>query len=187
MGLTQLEAELDATADYYRRLACTRLIVPWVPPELRTDWHALARRLGDIAQKLARFGMCLGYHHHDFEFARVDGQRALDVLLANPAAADCFVELDTAWVHAGGEDAIAYIQKYAGRCPLIHLKDFSRDTDGKTIDQPVGRGELHLPGLFAAARDAGVQWALVELDRCPDGSMATARACIEHLMAGGFC
>ena len=33
-------------------------------------------------------------------------------------------EQDTCWVKASGVDPAAYIRKYSGRAPVVHLKDF---------------------------------------------------------------
>ena len=73
-----------------------------------------ARLLGETAKKL---GMTLLYHNHDFEFVKIGGKYALDVLYDTVPADLLQTELDTCWVNVGGEDPSAYVRKYAGRAP----------------------------------------------------------------------
>ena len=80
-----------------------------------------AKVLGEAAKKK---GMTLLYHNHDFEFALIDGEYALDVLYREVPASLLETELDICWVNISGEDPAAYIRKYAGRAPVVHLKDF---------------------------------------------------------------
>lgn len=68
--------------------------------------------------------MTLLYHNHDFEFTKVDGAYALDRMYADIPAALLQTELDTCWVNVAGESPVAYLNKYAGRAPVVHLKDF---------------------------------------------------------------
>ena len=77
--------------------------------------------LGEVCNKL---GMTLLYHNHDFEFTKLDGKYALDILYEEVPASLLQTELDTCWVNVGGEDPAAYLTKYSGRAPVLHLKDF---------------------------------------------------------------
>ena len=77
--------------------------------------------LGEVAKG---YGIQLLYHNHDFEFMKVDGKYALDELYDSVPADLLKTELDVCWVNIGGENPADYIRKYAGRCPVVHLKDF---------------------------------------------------------------
>jgi sugar phosphate isomerase/epimerase len=33
-------------------------------------------------------------------------------------------ELDTCWIRVAEEDPVQYIEKYSGRAPVVHLKDY---------------------------------------------------------------
>lgn len=98
-------------------------------------------------------------------------------------------ELDTCWVNVAGEDPCAYIRKYAGRCPVVHLKDFvgskkegevlyaliqadgSDDVKVETEKEPafdfrpVGYGKQNIPAIIAAGLESGASWFIVEQDR----------------------
>ncbi|MBO4501853.1 MAG: sugar phosphate isomerase/epimerase, partial [Clostridia bacterium] len=95
-------------------------------------------------------------------------------------------EQDTCWVNVGGEDPAAYLVKYTGRAPVVHLKDFvmknrsvrsglyeligikptERQADeGDFAFRPVGYGVQDVPAILEAAKKAGSEWLVVELDR----------------------
>ncbi len=193
IGLVPLSAHIpyvDMVADPegvlrdYATIGCKYVAIPYLTPEYRPGAARFdeviknAAMIGAVAKKL---GMTLLYHNHDFEFVKLDGKYALDILYESVPADLLQTELDTCWVNIGGEDPSAYIRKYTGRAPLVHLKDF---VGGKTenmyaligIDQkadpaseafelrPVGCGKQDFPSILAAAEDAGAEWVIVEQD-----------------------
>ena len=75
-------------------------------------------------------------------------------------------ELDIAWVHAGGAKPSAYLEKYASRTILVHIKDVKKTATGwETVE--LGKGEVKLADAIAAAKDSSAQWLLVEQDNSP--------------------
>ena len=134
-------------------------------------------------------GIQLLYHNHDFEFVKLSGQYGLDFLYDAVPADLLATELDTCWVNVAGEDPCAYIRKYAGRCPVVHLKDFvgskkegevlyaliqadgSDDVKVETEKEPafdfrpVGYGKQNIPAIIAAGLESGASWFIVEQDR----------------------
>ncbi|MNP58754.1 Xylose isomerase-like TIM barrel [compost metagenome] len=76
------------------------------------------------------------------------------------------VEMDVCWVQFAGQNPIEYINKYAGRLPLLHLKDFSKDEQGQMKTLELGQGSVDLPAVIEGATSAGVEWLIVEQDVC---------------------
>lgn len=169
----------------YAEIGCRYVAIPYLTEEYRPgaakfeEVIAGAKTLGSAAKAL---GMQLLYHNHDFEFVKVDGKYALDVLYGTVPAELLATELDTCWVNVGGEEPAAYVRKYSGRAPLVHLKDFvgskaenmyaliGIDNGGKTADakafefRPVGYGVQDFFSILNAAEDAGADWVVVEQD-----------------------
>lgn len=115
-----------------------------------------------LSRKLAVEGIALGYHNHAVEFEKFGDTRPYDLLMA---AEWLPMELDTCWVHAGGESVPKIISKLHGRLPVVHVKD--RVVYGwEVLDGPVGEGNLDWPEILAGFRDAGTEWLLVEQDTC---------------------
>ena len=91
-------------------------------------------------------------------------------------------ELDTCWVNVAGEDPAAYVLKYSGRAPVVHLKDFTGERsnnmykliglneDKKAEEKnkfefrPVGYGKQDFVKIIAASEQAGAKWLVVEQD-----------------------
>ena len=96
-------------------------------------------------------------------------------------------KLDTYWVHMGGEDPLAYIRKYASRLAYLHLKDRTAPPGDETCPfAEVGQGVLAWSGIFTAAEAAGVEWYIVEQDRCTRPPLESARMSFEYLKSRGM-
>lgn len=190
----------------YATIGCKFVAIPYITEEYRPGQPRFqevidgAKMLGKIAKDL---GMTLLYHNHDFEFDKIDGEYALDVLY-NEVPADLLqTELDTCWVNVGGEVPAEYIRKYTGRAPVVHLKDFYMP--GKKPDKmyeligiddeagkeevavfefrPVGSGMQNFPAILEASHDAGATWVVVEQDAPSMGKtpMECAQSSLEYV------
>ncbi|MBO7274340.1 MAG: sugar phosphate isomerase/epimerase, partial [Clostridia bacterium] len=168
----------------YATIGCKFVAVPYLTPEYRPgtpnfqDVIKNVEMLGAVAKKL---GMTLLYHNHDFEFLKIDGKYALDILYDSVPADLLQTELDMCWVNVGGENPSDYLRKYSGRSPVVHLKDFAGSKSENMYEligiekkaepapqkfefRPVGSGKQDFPTILAAAEKAGVQWVVVEQD-----------------------
>ncbi|MBE6693590.1 MAG: sugar phosphate isomerase/epimerase [Ruminococcaceae bacterium] len=169
----------------YAEIGCKYVAIPYLIPEDRPGSENFsevienAKLIGKVAREL---GMTLLYHNHDFEFDKIDGRYALEVLYDTVPADLLQTELDTCWVNVGGEDPAAYVRKYTGRAPVVHLKDFvgsknenmyeligieskKKETTVPFEFRPVGYGRQDMPAIIKAAENAGAAWVVVEQDR----------------------
>jgi sugar phosphate isomerase/epimerase len=174
-GLDALEADLPALAEELRTLGCDRIALSWIdPPESSDDARAAVARIAEVAQRTTEHGLRFGFHNHWSELAELDdGDTVLDKLRALPAGL-VWLELDLGWVWEAGVDPVAELERTAGRCPLVHIKDFR--ARGTRLDCPVGDGEVGYDRVLPAAVDAGAEWLVVEQDN-PD---APALAAVER-------
>ena len=67
-------------------------------------------------------GLKFGYHNHAHEFNKQDGYVIENYLLEHTDPEKVMFELDVYWASKGGVNPSAYIQKYAGRFPLLHIR-----------------------------------------------------------------
>ncbi|MBN1348403.1 sugar phosphate isomerase/epimerase, partial [candidate division KSB1 bacterium] len=66
------------------------------------------------------------------------------------------------WVQHGKADPVALVKRYAGRCPLLHMKDMA---GGEVqVDVPVGTGILDMKGIIEVAKANDKPWFIVEQD-----------------------
>ncbi|MGI9252139.1 MAG: sugar phosphate isomerase/epimerase family protein [Thermomicrobiales bacterium] len=184
--LSRWENEPDVVLDELRILGCQYGVVPWVEPARRNPLAQAERVVASVVaagEASARRGIPLAYHHHDFEFFPLEGGNGVtlwDLLVERTDPAQVQLELDLYWAHVGGQDPLALLRQYAGRVPLIHVKDAGADLSDRGIprDLPAGSGILDWPALLAAAEEGGARWYIVEQDNPnpadPAGDVAAA-------------
>jgi sugar phosphate isomerase/epimerase len=123
-------------------------------------WKRAAETFNRAGEETQKSGIQLGYHNHTEEFKAVDGQLPYDILLSECDPNLLKMELDLGWIHEAGADPIAYFEKYPGRFPLVHVKDF--DKNGMMTD--VGSGVIEWAKIFAKSDVAGIKHYFVEHD-----------------------
>ena len=187
---TELRENIGAVAERSNALGITRLMTG-VGGELRrenNDWKRVTALLAEGCANAAEAGLEILYHNHAFEFeSKVNGTYGLDYMLETIPASDMGAELDTYWVKTGGEDPGAYIRKYAGRVPHLHIKD--RAPEPAASECPfaeVGSGILDWDDIFEAAEQSGVEWYIVEQDRCVRPPLESARMSFQYLKSRGM-
>lgn len=178
----------EAVLSDYAKIGCKYVAVPYLTEECRpgTDgFAATVEGIRKIAEAAKALGIQLLYHNHDFEFVKIGEEYALDVLYSTIPEDLLKTEIDTCWVNVAGVNPAEYIEKYSGRSPVVHLKDFKKNGEnlGKLYDligiddgeeaeeeedsfsfMPVGHGVQDMPEILAACEDAGAQWVVVEQD-----------------------
>ncbi len=162
-------------------LDCGYAVVPSVPAERRGGVEQVKQlaetfnRWGKLSQSE---GLQFAYHNHSFEFAPLDSITMWDILTEATDPALVALELDVYWVEHGGFDPVELIQRFAGRVPLLHLKDNSSEPGQP--DAPVGEGSLPWDKVLAVAAATGVQWYIVEQDH-PKNALEDVRTSLRNL------
>lgn len=132
------------------------------------DYHKTAQTLNEQGLALAKGGLRLGYHNHNFEFRRFGNESGLEILLKNTEPALVSFEMDAGWVTAAGMDPVALLKAHPGRFRQMHVKEVAKETSPNTamniVAAPVGRGIIDWPKLLGAARAAGIKHFYVEQD-----------------------
>ena len=117
----------------------------------------LFNKSGEVAKKA---GLQFGYHNHDFEFKKIDGQLPYD-LIASTDPNLVKLELDLYWIVKAGLDPVDLFKKYPGRFPLWHVKDMDKSDQSFA---EVGTGSIDFKKIFAARKLAGLTHFFVEQD-----------------------
>src|SRR5204863_41075 len=71
-------------------------------------------------------------HLHGDEFGIRFGKLPYDFLLAETDPKLVAMEMDLCWISVAGKDPIAYFDKYPGRFPLVHVKDWVKDASSNS-------------------------------------------------------
>ena len=182
--LADLIADTEKVLNDYKTIGCKYVAVPYLDAKYRENENIFAdaiQLIASIGEAAEKVGIQLLYHNHDFEFVKFNGKYMLDILYDTVPANHLATELDTCWVNVGGEEPAAYVRKYSGRAPVVHLKDFFGEKSDDMYEligikpsapkrpsgfefRPVGSGLQDIPALLAAAKDAGAEWIVVEQD-----------------------
>jgi sugar phosphate isomerase/epimerase len=136
----------------------------------------LFNKAGETCKKA---GLQFAYHNHAFEFEKVGNVVLYDYLLDNTDPETVKYELDMFWVVAGGQDPMAYFNKYPNRFPLGHVKDM--DKGDKTKNTEVGSGSIDYAKILDAAKEKGMKHFFVEQESFTRPSMESMRMNYEYL------
>lgn len=147
----------DQALDTQAAAGCRYAVMPSMPlgPSLDDikvycDYY---NKVGEMAKKR---GIKFGFHNHAGEFQERDGKVILDYLIENTDKDLVLYELDVYWAKKGGVSPADYINKYAGRFPVLHIKDESIIGDS---------GEIDFESIFKAAYAQGMKDYYVEVER----------------------
>ena len=196
-GIASFEQDFDGAVRFWQTVGAHDVSPGGMMAGCRNSlkgWLEGAKRLDDLGARLRKAGMRLSYHNHGLEFDRFDGdpRRKIDILYEETNPANLFAGFDTAWVQVGGGDPAGYIRKYAGRCPVVYVKDLAAEkTDDDAASSgklmvwftPIGQGVLDWPAIFSAGRDSGVEWYIYEQDTCDCDPLDDARISYKFLEA----
>ncbi|MEU6851622.1 sugar phosphate isomerase/epimerase [Actinacidiphila alni] len=170
-----LRHETAELLDAAQEVGVGTVITPWVAPDSiadRAGVQHLADTLNTAARQAAERGIRIGYHNHDFEFARhVDGVPAYELLaeLLDPAVV---LELDVYWAGVGGADVFDLLPRLGDRVRLLHVvrdREPGNDRPVLGVDATDRMAEvvalagpaLELPVVEVVAHHSDV-WPLVE-------------------------
>ena len=206
----ELSENTDKTIKLYKSVGCRFIAIPWISGEIFQNTNSLdnftaeVKKIGEIC---GENDVTLLYHNHDFEFCKLpNGAYGLDYFYEHVPPGMLQTQIDTCWVKVAGLDPAAYIRKYAGRCPVVHLKDFyiegvaegmyelvGQENDGQKEKtgvfefRPVGHGLQDFPSIYTASRESGAEWAVVEQDLSVGRtSLEAAKLSYEYIQSQGW-
>ena len=140
-------------------------------------WKALGEQMTRVGETLKPLGMRTGFHNHQTEWPRIDGQRPMDVLAANTPK-DFVLQFDVGTCMEAGADPIAWINANPGRIVSIHCKDWAPG-EGKGYRVLFGEGDSPWARIFDAAESVGgVEYYLIEQEGSRFPSLETAERCL---------
>ncbi|MEM0481336.1 MAG: sugar phosphate isomerase/epimerase [Nitrososphaerota archaeon] len=175
--------EFERTLRFNMELGNNKIVIPWLPPEMRADkrgWINSARLISEIADKASAQGFRIGYHNHREEFTPVNGEYPWHIVFDNASHA-VFMQLDTGNALSAGIPStmlVETLKRYPIRSLTIHLKDYSHGR-GFVI---LGEGDVPFREILAACSEVGgTEWLIVEQETHPYPPLESVRRCLENL------
>lgn len=203
----------EESIEFLQIIGAKYCAIPWMDKHKHkgTDSYDLTiEEIKKVGKALKEAGIMLLYHNHDFEFECFENKLLLDWLYESVTTDLLQTEIDTCWVHYAGFDPSEYIEKYTGRSPVVHLKDYVCknknegtiyaliDNGGKDIKKsmkeendfrfkPVGYGVQDIPKILKASEKAGSEYVVVEQDSSLDCTpMQAAKMSRDYLKGLGI-
>jgi sugar phosphate isomerase/epimerase len=181
---------LDARIAFAKEIGLSYMVLAFLQPKERKsldDYRHLADFFNQVGEQCQNAGIQFAYHAHNFEYNVFNGVVAFDDLLAHTDPNLVKIELDCYWMTRAGKDPVAYLKKYPGRFPLLHIKDMKPGhpptTDlmkGADAFTEVGRGIIQWKPIFEAAGDE-LKHYFVEQDKCDGPPIESAKISYEYL------
>jgi len=181
VGLFLLEQDIEREIQYCLEIGCSYIAIPTLTPQWRssnaTGYRKLAAHLQKMALTCKERGITLLYHNHDFDFQQSEGDYLLDILLGETDPTLLQLELDTGWFATVSINPIAYLRKYSGRVPFIHLKDITAERSFAEV----GEGILDIAAYCKVAMECGTQFYIVENDTPRYPSLESVQRSLNNL------
>jgi len=174
-GSGELFDDLDGRIEWSQQMELTQMICStfWLPKTATLkDYQDAAAKLNKSAEKIKKAGMQAGFHNHEFEFNKLDGQLIYDALMATFDPDLVKMQFQTEVINLGYK-AADYFKKYPGRFVSSHLSDWTADKK----EVPIGQGVIDWKEFFAAAKTGGVKNFFVEMapDKFKDSASYIAK------------
>jgi sugar phosphate isomerase/epimerase len=187
-SLTDLRPKLDQFIEYGHAIGIEYMICSWAgvhrdpsrKGELNLDdWHYVADEFNKIGEKVKGSGLIFGYHNHIVEFGTEGGVVFYDELLKRTDPKLVVMEMDCGWVVAGGHNPVEYLSKTPERFPLLHVKDFVKQPDGKYRNVVQGKGLIDYQPIIRAAK--GLKHYFIEQEEFDGEPFAELRQDVEYM------
>lgn len=143
------------------------------------EWRAYGRKVTDLAERMAAFGVRMAFHHHMGTI--VESEADIDHLMASTGEAAGLLFDSGHCLFAGGDPA-ALLSRHIARVVHVHCKDVRRAMLDRALAEDMtfmgavlegiftvpGDGCIAFPPLLRRLHDAGYAgWLVVEAEQDP--------------------
>jgi sugar phosphate isomerase/epimerase len=189
-GLGTLHNRMDEMAEAAHILGQRYVVLPSANTQPDLDgYKRLVDEFNELGAQAKKRDLRFTYHNHGNGLKAIDGIIPLDLILESTDPELVYMQMDIYWTTAGGIDPVAYLDKYAGRYRLMHVKDMAKKVrfsgDGGDSQQWIdlfpyladaGSGVLDLKTILSHAKKSGVEHFIVERDLAPNPNEALEKA-----------
>ena len=161
-GFSELKEHTRERIAYAKELGLQQMIVSMfgLPKDAKlADWKKACDELNIIGEQSKQAGIQMGFHNHNWEFDKLEGELIYDVLLKQFDPSLVKMQFQVSVISLGYK-AADYFRKYPGRFISAHLYDWS-GTGNEMV--PLGKGKVDWNEFFAAAKVGGVKNYFIEM------------------------
>lgn len=173
-GHVHIDDNWQRSIDMAAEAGQTYLVCSSLPSEGQTvaNYQRCADTFSKAAEACKKATLIFGYHNHEYEFEKADGQVLYDILLDRTDPKLVTMEMDLGWVIVTGNDPLAYFNKYPGRFPLWHLKDMDKTKKEST---EFGKGQFNVKQMLQNMNKSGVKYFFVEQEEYLKTALESAK------------
>ncbi|HPE75523.1 MAG TPA: sugar phosphate isomerase/epimerase [Draconibacterium sp.] len=184
------------TVEDHLKVGVKTIVQPGMPEMETPEDVAIICEVFNKAGEIAKSAnIRWGYHNHNGEFQKrivkeedkgkttnrwaPVGDVAYDLMLKGTDPKLVFFEMDVYWTVMGQNDPLEYFEKYAGRFPILHIKD--RLVLGKS-------GMMNFENIFNKAYQNGLDEYYVEIEGIRNGmtQFEGVKQCFDYLNNASF-
>jgi sugar phosphate isomerase/epimerase len=149
------KANFSRTVETNQTLGSEYLNVAAAKEEMHSEQtiSELANLLNERAGECKKQNMIVGYHAHPFDFAKINGLFAWEILFRRTQP-EVNMQMDVGNCLAGEGDPIAMLKEFPGRTRTIHIKEYKE----KTFDSDFYKEVFRL-----CETSSGTRWYIVEM------------------------
>ena len=168
---------------------CKYIGLGMMPTQYRTGKDgiiAFANEILPVARYIKDAGCKFMYHNHAFDFIKCDGISTISYLTDNSDPDEVGIVADMMWVQMGGVSPVEFIETYADRLDVIHLKDMTANYKSEWVIKEIGEGNMNYKAICAACEKHGIKWGAVEQDICERDPFESLAISYKNLNALGY-
>jgi sugar phosphate isomerase/epimerase len=178
MGFERLRDDPKGAFAEVKAVGATWVVCPWIPHEkvfTRDDALKASEGFNTFGKAAESEGLRFGYHCHGYDFVPSAEGTLFDTMAGATDPKRVAFQVDVFHTFHGGADPAKLIERYKDRVVSLHLKDLKKGVEVKVgtatapadVDVPVGSGQIDMPAVLRAAKQAGVKLYYIE-DESPD-------------------
>lgn len=145
------------------------------------------KALVQAAQTLSGQGYRIGLHNPEYDYLnQIDGRNVMAFITDLEDNIGIYAEPDTYWMTLAGEDVMSALEKYSGRAPILHLKDYLSGFDKEDMVNSlteVGYGEVDMKAVVAWGEKNGVEYYCIEQDYSKIGMFESMKKGFDYLIS----
>jgi sugar phosphate isomerase/epimerase len=169
----KLQKDLPSIINEAKALGARYVVCFWIPHKegvfTMTEVDNAAEVFNRAGKILKENGLQFCYHPHGYEFRPYQNETLFDQLAKKMDSRYANFEMDVYWIKHPGQDPVAFLKKYPGRFPLMHLKDRAHGTvgnqDGRAdveTNVVLGTGDVGIAAIMEEAARSGVKHYFIE-------------------------
>jgi sugar phosphate isomerase/epimerase len=164
--------KIEETLEFHKILGCSVIGLGGAPTRTAKQLKYTCGILKTACERAAKDGIKVYFHNHSSEFKPLRNK----VVPIDALKEACYLQVDTYWSFVAGVDNYKFLTENRDRIVHIHLKDGIGHHP-----KALGEGNCDLAAIIKAAKEIGLEWAILENDDPTPNGLADAARSMEFM------